>query len=384
MKKFIKTLKWILISVLILSVGLYIFGYGYIFKGIQVVYFTGHTTAFIDDYTYFDNRTIEASNPQIWPMSDQYNSVSATERLQNTNKKLGTVAFLIIKDGKIWYENYAENYSKSSKTNSFSMAKSFTVSLLFKAIQDGYIESLEQPITDFFPDFKGEFATQCTVGDLASMSSGLNWDEQYYSPFSMTAKSYYDNNIRSLINSLAIQEQPGESFIYLSGNTQLLGMIIEKASGQSLSAYLSQSFWRPLGMNDYGLWQLDGLKSGMEKSYCCIATNARNFAKLGQLYMQNGKWNGKQLIDKDFVETALNPRFKTAPQYGYGFWLSDYKDKHIFAMRGILGQYVIGVPEDNLLIVRLGHKRNPNKVNYFPEDFYVYVDETYEMLVKQY
>ncbi|MGX1022928.1 serine hydrolase domain-containing protein [Psychroflexus sp. MBR-150] len=384
MKKFIKTLKWILVSILILVVGLYILGYGYIFKGIQVVYLTGHTTAFIDDYPYFDNRTIETSTPQPWKLSDQYNSVSASKKLEEINDELGTVAFLIIKDGKIWYENYAENYSKTSKTNSFSVAKSFTVSLLFKAIQEGYITSIDQPITDFFPEFKGKFASQCTVGDLASMSSGLNWNEQYYSPFSMTAKSYYDKNIRTLIKSLAIEDQPGQSFKYLSGNTQLLGMIIEKATHKSLSEYLSQSFWRPLGMNDFGLWQLDSAESGMEKSYCCIATNARNFAKLGQLYLQNGWWNGQQLIEDKFVKKATHPRFEESPQYGYGFWLSDYKDKHIFAMRGILGQYVIGIPKDDLLIVRLGHHRSPNRINYFPKDFYVYIDEAYGMLASEF
>lgn len=380
MKKFVKTLKWVLVSVLILVISLYIFGYGYIFKGIQVVYFTGHTTAFIDDYSYFDNRTIETSTPQVWKLSKQYNSVSATKRLLKTNKEFGTIAFLILKNGEIWYENYADAYGKTSKTNSFSMAKSFTVSLLFKAIQEGYIKDLNQPITDFFPEFNGEFASKCTVGDLASMSSGLNWDEQYYSPFSMTAKSYYDNNIRTLIKSLAIENQPGQSFKYLSGNTQLLGMIIEKATGMTMSEYLSRSFWRPLGMNDYGLWQLDGVKSGMEKTYCCISTNARNFAKLGQLYLQNGHWNGQQLLKKKFVQLAINPKFEESPQYGYGFWLSDYKNKQIFAMRGILGQYVIGIPEDNLLIVRLGHQRSSTKVNHFPEDFYVYIDETYKML----
>ena len=382
MKSFIKTLKWILVTILVLVVGLYILGYGYIFKGIQVVYLTGHTTAFIDDYPYFDNRTIETSTPQAWELSEHYNSVVATQKLQKTHQKLGTVAFLIIQDGKIWYENYAENYTKMSKTNSFSMAKSFTVSLLFKAIQDGYIKNLDQPITDFFPDFKGEFASKCTVGDLASMSSVLNWDEQYYSPFSMTAKSYYDTNVRTLIKSLAIKDQPGQSFTYLSGNTQLLGMIIEKATEQSLSAYLSESFWRPLGMNDLGLWQLDGVESGMEKSYCCIATNARNFAKLGQLYLQNGQWNGKPLLESKYVKKAINPRFKDYSHYGYGFWLSNYKQKHIFAMRGILGQYVIGIPEDDLLIIRLGHQRSPKKINHFPKDFYIYIDEVYEMLPK--
>lgn len=360
-------------------VGLYATGYGYILKGVRVVYLTGHSTAYIDDYTYFTNRTIETSSPQVWEEDENYNTIKPTERLVETNQKYGTVAFLIIKNVKILYETYAEGYDKRSKTNSFSMAKSVTTSLLFKAIQDGHIKSLDQPVTDFIPNFKGEYASECTVGDLASMSSGLDWDENYYSPFSMTAQAHYDSDIDELILDLAITEEPGNQFKYLSGNTQLLGMVIEKATNRSLSEYLSQSFWRPLGMNDFGLWQLDE-EGGIEKTYCCISTNARNFAKLGQLYLNKGSWNGQQIIDTSFVELATQPKFTSSPEYGYGFWLSDYKDKDIFAMRGIQGQYVINIPEDDVIIVRLGHQRDPIKINSFPKDFYVYIDEVYPML----
>ena len=204
MKFFFKFLKWFLIGILILVIGLYVSGYGYIFKGIQVSYLTGHTSAFIDDYPYFDNRTVETSSTQAWPKSDDYNSASPTQKLAETHEKYGTVAFLIIKNGKIWHEYYAADYDKFSKTNSFSMAKSITTSLLFKAIQEGHIKSLNQPITDYFPDYEGEFASEATVGDLASMASGLNWVEEYYSPFSVTAQSYYDSDIRDLMMGLKI------------------------------------------------------------------------------------------------------------------------------------------------------------------------------------
>ena len=375
-----KFLKWSLISIATLIILLYVTDYNYILKGIRVVYFTGHTTAFIDDYKYFDNRSIENKTVQNWSEANTYNSIKPTQRLDSVNNALGTTAFLIIKNGKIVYENYAPEYTKNSKTNSFSMAKSITTSLLFKAIQDGYIKSLEQPITDFFPNFKGEFAKSTTVGDLASMASGLNWEEHYYSPFSMTARAYYDDEIGELVNSLEVNQASGQSFKYLSGNTLLLGMIISKATNKSLSEYLSQSFWRPLGMRQTAYWQLDNVESGIEKAYCCIASNARDFAKIGQLFLQNGSWNGKQIIDTSYVKLATKARFKESPQYGYGFWLSNYKSKQLFSMRGILGQYVIGIPEDNLLIVRLGHHRSKEKINHFPKDFYIYIDETYQML----
>lgn len=373
-------LKWIIGLALLGFVLLYLFDSTYILKGIRVVYFTGHKTAFIDDFPYFDNRTVENKTVQPWKEASQNTPLKPTERLKKTNKKLGTIAYLIIKDGKILYEKYAEDYAKDSKTNSFSMAKSITSVLLFKAIQDGYIKSLNQPIIDFYPEFKGAYAKETTVGDLASMASGLNWDEHYYSPFSMTAKAYYDDNISDLIESLSIDEQPGESFKYLSGNTQLLGMIITKAVGTSLSEYLSKSIWKPLGMRGTAYWQLDDVNNGMEKTYCCLASNARDFAKVGKLFLQDGKWNDQQIIDSKFVKKATTPRFANSPHYGYGFWLSDYKNKDIFSMRGILGQYVISIPEDDLIIVRLGHKREEEKVNHYPKDFYIYIDEAYQML----
>jgi CubicO group peptidase (beta-lactamase class C family) len=379
MKTFSKVLKWLVIVILLIVIGLYATGYGYILKGIRVVYMTGHTTVFIDDYKYFTNRTIETSSPQPWPEHKNYNTSSPTQRLIETNEKYGTVAFLIIKNGEIWYEDYTDGYGTDSKTNSFSMAKSITVSLLFKAIKDGHIKSLDQKLIDFFPNFNGEFAGNTTVGDLASMSSGLNWDENYISPFSMTARASFDDGLRELMLDLAITERPGKKFEYLSGNTQLLGMVIEKATNKSLSEYLSQSFWRPMGMNDYGLWQLDG-EGGVEKAYCCISTNARNFAKFGQLYLNKGNWKGKEIIDSSYVDLATQPRFEDSPEYGYGFWLSNYKDKSIFTMQGILGQYVISIPEDDLIIVRLGHQRDPLKVKAIPKDFYIYVDEVYNML----
>jgi CubicO group peptidase (beta-lactamase class C family) len=383
MKFIAKFLKWFIILILILIVGLYATGYDYILKGVRIVYMTGHTTAYIDDHIYFTNRTIETTSPQPWEQHEDYNTLKPTDRLVETNQKYGTVALMIIKNGKLMHENYTEGYGADSKTNSFSMAKSITTSLLFKAIQNGYIKSLDQPLIDFFPDFKGEYASQVTVGDLASMSSGLNWDEHYYSPFSMTAQANYDNGLDELILDLAIDEKPGQEFKYLSGNTQLLAMVIEKATNKSLSEYLSQSFWRPLGMNDFGLWQLDE-EGGIEKGFCCVSTNARNFAKFGQIYLNKGNWKGQQIIDSSFVELATKPRFTNSPEYGYGFWLSNYKGKDIFAMLGILGQYVITIPEDDLIIVRLGHQREKIKVNSFPKDFYIYIDEAYRMLSSEF
>lgn len=366
---------------LVLIVGLfYLFDYDYIFKGISSMYLKGHTSAYIEDYTEFPNRRIEApATPQPWPLHEYYNKAKATPRLQQENEKLGTVAFLIIKNDSIWYENYAEDYGKNSRTNSFSMAKSVVTAMLGKAIFEGKIKSLEQPVADFFP----QFDSRLTLGDLASMSSGLNWDESYFNPFSMTVRAYLDDDLQEQILSLKVVEQPGQEFEYLSGNIELLGMVIAKATGKTLSKYLSESFWKPMGMREDALWQIDSEEHGIEKAYCCIASNARDFAKFGKLYKDFGNWNGQQLIDSAFVAKSIQPRFEASPDYGYGIWLTNFRGKEVFYLRGILGQYIIVIPDDNVIIARLG-----NEAGEIPEgqehsnDLFVYLEEAYKMLQK--
>ena len=384
MKLFKKTLKFTGLILLLSFISLYVFDYEYILKGIRVVYFTGHTSAYIDDTKHFDTHTIKKGATQKWELHKNYNQTTPPEALLETHKNLETSAFLIIKNDSIFYENYAEGYSNDSQTNSFSMAKSIVTAMLFKAIADGFIKSIDTKVQSILPEVSGKYASELSVGDLSSMSSGLNWTESYSSPFSITAKTYYDTNIRDLTLGLKVIDKPGQEFKYLSGATQLLGMVIEKATNQSLSSYLSKNFWKPMGMNSDALWQIDSNKSGLEKAYCCIASNARNFARFGKLWNNNGSWNGKQLIPEQLTKLAKEPRFPESINYGYGLWLSNYKGKKISYMRGILGQYVISIPEDNIIIVRLGYKRT--KTDPFKNagnDFNTYIDATYEMLAQQ-
>jgi len=370
--------KWIFIVLFAVAIGLFATGNGYILKGIWVVYLHGYNTAYIDDFEFFENEEIPAStNPQPWPIHKSYNTVEATKKLSKTNEELGTIAFLVIKNDSIWYEKYAEDFGKDSQTNSFSMAKSITSALLGKAIDDGHIKSLEQPVSDFYPQYKG---MGLTVGDLSSMSSGLDWDESYSNPFGMTARAYYDSNLSETILKLKVVEIPGLNFKYLSGNTQLLAMVLEKATKKKLAGYLYDSFWQPMGFEESALWQVDDKENRLVKAYCCIGSNARDFARFGKLYKNNGKWNGQQLLDPSFVAKSIKLRFVESPEYGYGFWLSDFMEKEIFAMRGILGQYVIVIPKDDLIIVRLGHQIGAQTELSFTSDFYIYIEEVYKML----
>ena len=373
-----KFFKWLFILLLAVVIGLFVTGNGYVFKGIWVVYLHGYTTAYIDDFKFFENDEIPAStNPQPWAIHKDYNTVEVTQKLSETNTELGTIAFMVIKNDSIWFEKYFENFGKDSQTNSFSMAKSITSALLGKAIDDGFIKSLDQPVGDFYPKYKG---TELTVGDLSSMSSGLDWDESYTNPFGMTARAYYDDDLAKTILKREVVDTPGAKFEYLSGSTQLLAMVLQKATKKQLADYLYESFWNPIGAENSALWQIDDKENRLVKAYCCLGSNARDFARFGKLYKDYGKWNGKQLLDSAFVAKSIKPRFVESPEYGYGFWLSDFMEKDIFVMRGILGQYVIVIPEDDVIIVRLGHQIGEENELPFSADFYVYVEEVYEML----
>lgn len=381
MKFLKKTLKVIVILFALLIAVLYITDTDYLIKAVRTIYLRGYTTAFLDDYKRFDNATINIGTPQAWPNDKDYNSVKPTDKLEKTNQDLGTVAYVIIKNDSIWFEKYYDGYDENSKSNSFSMAKSYVSAMLGKAIMEGYIKSLDQPVCDFLPAFCDEKASKMTVGDLSSMSSGTNWDEAYYSPLSITTRAYFDDDLAKVINGLKVVNEPGQAFKYASGDTQMLAMVIEKATGKKLYEYLEESFWKPLGSENQTLWQLDSEEHDLVKAYCCIASNAKDFARLGKLYKDHGKWNGQQVLDSAFIAKSVTPRFKKSPQYGYGWWLKTMGDKSFFMMRGHLGQYVIVEPEDNVIIVRLGHSKGPgDAVATFTPDISTYIEEAYKML----
>ena len=379
--KFLKKLfKFLVIFFGLLIAVLYITDTDYLIKAVRTIYLKGHTTAFLEDYKEFDNQVIDIGTPQPWPNHKDYNSAKETKLLNELNKASGTIAYVIIKNDSIWFENYYDGFNEDSKSNSFSMAKSYVSGLMQKAIQDGYIKSLDQPVCDFLPAFCDGNAAKMTVGDLSSMSSGTNWDEAYYSPLSITTRAYFDDDLAKVMNGLKMETEPGKSFKYASGDTQMLAMVIEKASGKKLYNYFEESFWKPLGAENATLWQVDSEDHDLVKAYCCIASNAKDFARYGKLFKDHGKWNGKQILDSAFVAKSVTPRFNDGEMYGYGWWLANFNDKEVFYMRGHLGQLVIVIPEDNLIVVRLGHSIEKSQGDAHSPDFYTFIDEAYEMM----
>ncbi|MFZ4262942.1 serine hydrolase domain-containing protein [Sphingobacterium sp. HJSM2_6] len=379
--KFFKYLSISLISVLaLIIIALYIFRVDYILKGIYVTYLHGHQTAYLSDYKHFDNHTIAHQSAVPWPKSTRYNQKEINDTLKSIHEKLSSVAYLIIHRDSLIVEEYYQGYTDSTRSNSFSMAKSIVSAILGKAIADGYITSINQKVKDFVPEITGPYADSITFKNLVSMSSGMKWKEAYYDPFSITTRLYFDKNIVGALEAMPIEAKPGTLFKYQSGDTQLLGIAIQRATKKSLSQLLSDYFWKPMQAEHDALWQVDSKKQGIEKAYCCIASNAKDFARFGKLYLQHGKWNNQQLLDSSYVQESLTPVFEESTQYGYGWWLGHYKNKPYFYMDGHLGQFVIVIPADDLIIVRLGNQLDQLAHEDPRSAFYNFIDAAYQII----
>ncbi|MGM8870282.1 serine hydrolase domain-containing protein [Psychrobacter sp. 2Y5] len=366
----LKTLfKWIILPIIalliIISLGLVVTGNAYIFRGLQLTYLKGEATANIDDYIDFDNRTIRASDPILWEKDPNFGQVALTPTLQGALDADETVAFAIIKDGNLVYENYWQDYDTNSHTNSFSMAKTVTTILYLKAVEDGYISSVDEPITKWLPEYAdSEYAQNCTLADFSAMTSGYDWTEDYYFPINPTAESYYGHDLVKQMVNRDFVEPCGGQFEYSSGDTQMLGIALSRAlapQGYTVSSYLQEKFWQPLGMQGDGYWSLDGAEN-IEKVYCCLNASALDFAKFGQLLLNGGEWQGEQLLSKEHVEFMVTPNSQAfvegqTPIYGHSVWTDMDSPIPYYAMLGHLGQRVLVLPEENAIIVRLGKQK---------------------------
>lgn len=270
-------------------------------------------------------------------------------------KEYKSVAFLLIKNDTIIVEDYLYDYDRASVVPSFSMAKSVVSILVGIAIEEGYIESVQDPVTKYLPEMREEF-DQVTIEHLLQMTSGLDYNESYSNPFGDAATSYYGRNLTKMVNKSKLEMQPGERYSYVSGDTQILTNILSKSLGEkSVSAYLEEKLWKPLGMEYDASWSLDR-KDGMEKGFCCLNARARDFAKIGRLYLNKGSWNGEQIVPEKWVErsTELDTTEASEWNYQYQWWLGPGETD--FYAEGILGQFIYVNPEHNIIAVRLGKK----------------------------
>lgn len=266
-----------------------------------------------------------------------------------------TVAFLIIQNDTIQCESYFYKYKESSIVPSFSMAKSITSILIGCAIDDKLIKSVNEPITNYIPELKKNGFDKVTIEHVLQMTTGIKYNEGYYNPFGDVATFYYGRNLRRAISKMQLETNPGREFKYASGNTQLLGLILERAlENRTVTEYLQEKIWSQIGMEFDASWSLDKKKGGLEKTFCCLNARAKDFAKIGRLLLNKGNWNGKQIVSEQWVNhsTKLDRSNGSAGYYQYQWWRIPKTGD--FMAQGILGQYIYINPNKNLIIVRLG------------------------------
>tara|TARA_X000000950_G_C13827162_1_gene624507 strand:+ start:39 stop:1172 length:1134 start_codon:yes stop_codon:yes gene_type:complete len=375
-----KIFKNIIIGSAVIFALIYTFNLEYFIKGIGIVYLRGYTTVYIDDLEYFDFETIKANDIKSPWIESEIKVTDFSEDFENYNKEMGTVAYLVIQNDTIIGEKYYKNYSANSSTNSFSMSKSFVTLTMGKAIEQGYINSLNDKVIDYIPELKGKFASDVEIVDLAAMTSGIIWEEGTSNPFSPVAKQYFYEDQKKLMFNQPFDNKSGENYLYSSGNTQLLSILIERATNTDFKDYFENELWHKIYPDYDAYWQIDSKKSANIKSFCCFHSNARDFSRFGKLVLNNGSWDGEQIISPSFIELSLEPYLENFDAYGIGMWLSNYKGFDFSLMSGHQGQYVIIIPDKDLIITRLGKKDvNLGEPGISP-DVLKYIDEALSLI----
>lgn len=266
-----------------------------------------------------------------------------------------SAALLIVQDGKLRLERYGLGFDAQGRWTSFSVAKSLTSTLLGAAIRDGAIKSMDDKVSQYIPQMKGSAYDDVSIRQLLTMTSGVKWNEDYADPQSDVAQF---NNHKpeegmdaavSYLRRLPREVPPGTRWLYSTGETNLVGILISQATKKPLAQYLSEKIWVPAGMQQQATWVLN--KTGNEISGCCIQAAARDYARVGQFILNGARVNGQSIVPDGWLAEATHKRADIGqPGRGYGYQWWTYDDG-TFAARGIFGQGIFIDPGRRLVIV---------------------------------
>ena len=266
-----------------------------------------------------------------------------------------SAALLVVHDGKIRLERYGLGFDNSGRWTSFSMAKSVTSTLVGAALKDGFIKSMDDKVSAYIPEMKGSAYDDVSVRQLLTMTSGVKWNEDYADPNSDVAR--FNNHkpeegVESLVDymrKLPRAVPAGTRWLYSTGETNLVGVLVRRATNKPLATYLSEKIWVPAGMEQPATWLLS--RSGNEISGCCIQAAPRDFARLGVFIADGARVDGKSIVADGYLAEATTQRVPTdRPNLGYGYQWWTYADGS-FAARGIFGQGIFIDPKRKIVIV---------------------------------
>ena len=296
----------------------------------------------------------------------------------------GTVALVILKHGKVVLERYYNGHQRDSLVTSFSVAKSVVSALVGIAVRDGHIASIDDPITRYLPELAptDQRFTRITIRNLLEMRSGIRFDEGYLSPWADASRFYLTPNLPAKIKGLKIEGAPGQRYHYSSGDTQLLGAIVQRATGTALPRYLQDKIWQPMGAAYDASWSIDSPQSQMPKAFCCINARALDLARFGQLFLSAGSLNGQQIVPAEWVKQSTQvrehagstpgsrwnveaPHTRAASFYTWQWRRAPVADAaselgvkpgQDFYAEGHHGQFIYVAPAEDIVIVRFGLK----------------------------
>ncbi|OIP02448.1 MAG: hypothetical protein AUJ97_05900 [Bacteroidetes bacterium CG2_30_32_10] len=334
----------------------------FIASSCHVARFFYYNAADMNDYKKFPSKEIKTSTT-VYKFAESPNLKNINIPQEITSLKFTdfndflvkskTLSLLVIKNDTIYYEKYLSDKTEESIFTSFSVSKSFVSALIGIAIGEGYIKNVNEPITNYIDYFTDKRFNNITIEHLLNMKSGIYFNENYFNPFGDIAKYYYGTNLKKYLKKLTIKEKPGVNYDYLSVNTLLLSQILEKATGKKTSDYLQEKIWKPLGMEWDASWSVDSKKNQTIKAFCGLNSHTRDYAKFGRLYLNNGNWNGKQIIPNNWIKNSITYSKDSTQKvyYNYQWRVCNLGD---FYAQGVLGQYIYVYPEKNIIIVRNG------------------------------
>lgn len=360
-----------------LTLLLYISGNSHVITAVKKSILIGQFGPKTTDLELFPKRTIaESRAPFEWSSYNYKTELLPSE--EEVHNNLESSSMLVIYKDSILFEKYWEGNTLLTYTNSFSVAKSIVGTLCAIAASEGKVK-FEDPISIYLPELRNRALGELTFAQLLSMSAATDWTESGANPFSDNARAYYGDDLVKLIESTEVDGKPGQVFNYQSGNTALAGHALSKALNKTLSEYAAEKLWSKIGGKYPAYWSLDK-EDGLEKAYCCYYAVTRDFAKLGRLWLNNGMWDSTEVVNPSYFDLLTRPYVKDfgpCPEqcYGISFWLENYGGHDFYYARGILGQYIIMMPEQDLIIVRTGGKRMEKNERHHPTDLYAYIDQ---------
>jgi CubicO group peptidase (beta-lactamase class C family) len=318
----------------------------------------------------FPSRDVAASTRPVpfkkieQTLPSEFEFEGGKRKLDDFLQRTQTTSWLVVKDGVIVNEQYFQGANETSQLTSWSVAKSFLSTLVALAMKDGLIKSLDDKAEQYVPELKGQPYGLVSIAQLLQMSSGIAFDETYTDQFSDINKLFYrvfllGQSVNDVVSGYASDAAPGTRFKYISSDSQVLAWVLTKATQMPVSQYLQTRLWAPMGMENAAFWSVER-EGGAELAYCCINASARDYAKLGQLYLNQGKWQGQQFLPDGWVKEATRPSKPflqpgQTPQkirgYQYQWWVPETYDGEYFA-NGVWGQMIWVSEKHNVVIVK--------------------------------